>query len=479
MKHRLLACCLTMLLLVSLLPAAAANPLSEQVYLDSGYASVPKMTPSEINALLDSCPSNAYSSGASLYSIQPSAKAPYAAGAMRTEVLQSAVDRLNALRKIAGLPGVKLDASLCENAQYGAVLLAASSFSHSPPQPEDMDDTFYQLGLSATSSSNIAWGYPFVGAIDGFMNDSNSSNIDRLGHRRWQLNPAMGKIGFGRCDVYTVEKVFDRSATVLDYNFIAWPSSGWFSQRLFDSNQAWSVTLSPSHYKTPVRDQVKVTLTRLSDGKSWTFDSSQTYGSTKKYFNVETSGYGVSNCIIFRPDDVDRYEGTYIVRIDGLKNSNGQATSFQYQVRFSSDFPDVPEDAFYTEPVHWALLNGVTTGTSELSFSPNISCTRAQIVTFLWRAKGKLQPTTTNIPFVDADATAYYYDPLCWALENKITNGINETQFGPELPCTRAQVLTFLWRAAGSPEPERNSNPFVDVQKENYYYKAVLWAVEN
>ena len=106
-------------------------------------------------------------------------------------------DRLNALRRIAGVPDVALDSALSENAQYGAVLLAASDFSHSPAQPADMDGSFYQTASEATGSSNICAGRSLTGSVDAFMDDSDAGNIDRLGHRRWQLNPDMGRIGFG------------------------------------------------------------------------------------------------------------------------------------------------------------------------------------------------------------------------------------------------------------------------------------------
>ena len=144
----------------------------------------------------------------------------------------------------------------------------------------------------------------------------------------------------------------------------------------------------------------------------------------------------------------------------------------------ASGFSDVSTGAFYYKPMLWALENGITTGTSEFTFGPKADCTRAQVVTFLWRAKGCPEPTQTENPFVDVKPSAFYYDAVLWAVENGITSGMDATHFKPKNNCTRGQVVTFLWRAAGEPEPETTENVFTDVSAKASYYKAVLWAVE-
>ena len=133
---------------------------------------------------------------------------------------------------------------------------------------------------------------------------------------------------------------------------------------------------------------------------------------------------------------------------------------------------------YYFKPVYWAAKNEITTGTSSTEFSPNNSCSRGQIVTFLWRASGSPEPTSMYNPFRDVRATDYYYKAVLWALEKKITTGTSDTTFSPNSPCTRKQVVTFLWRANGSPEPTSTKNPFTDVKPSDYFYNAVLWAVE-
>ena len=143
-------------------------------------------------------------------------------------------------------------------------------------------------------------------------------------------------------------------------------------------------------------------------------------------------------------------------------------------------FTDMPAKGKWAHnPIDWAVVNHITAGTSDTTFSPNDTCTRAQIVTFLWRAAGSPEPKTTNNPFIDVKPGKYYYKPVLWAVEQGITSGTTEITFGPNDGCTRGQVVTFLWRYAGSPKPEAEHNPFFDVESGKYYYKPVLWALEN
>ncbi|MBR4132714.1 MAG: S-layer homology domain-containing protein [Oscillospiraceae bacterium] len=143
-------------------------------------------------------------------------------------------------------------------------------------------------------------------------------------------------------------------------------------------------------------------------------------------------------------------------------------------------FTDVAEGAYYYDPVLWAVNHTpqITNGTSATTFSPDKTCTRAQVVTFLWRAMGEPEPTQTANPFTDVRSDQYYYKAVLWAVEKNITNGTSATTFSPDKGCTRAQVVTFLWRAEGQPAHASSVNPFKDVPAGQYYYKPVLWAVE-
>ena len=140
-------------------------------------------------------------------------------------------------------------------------------------------------------------------------------------------------------------------------------------------------------------------------------------------------------------------------------------------------FVDVATGSYYEDAVDWAVGNGITQGTDDTHFSPDGICTRAQAVTFLWRAAGSPKPETRTMPFTDVPAGSYYYDAVLWAVENDITKGTSDTTFSPNMTCTRAQIVAFLWRSEKSPAAG-TANPFADVKSAAYYADAVLWAAK-
>ena len=139
-------------------------------------------------------------------------------------------------------------------------------------------------------------------------------------------------------------------------------------------------------------------------------------------------------------------------------------------------FTDVSANAWYADAVEWAVENEITAGTSANTFSPNAACTRAQMVTFLWRASGYPDPASDTMPFTDVSPDAYYYRAVLWAVGEGITTGTSATTFSPDATVTRGQVVSFLYRAAGEPAAD-GVNRFKDVSESAYYYDAVLWAV--
>ena len=141
-------------------------------------------------------------------------------------------------------------------------------------------------------------------------------------------------------------------------------------------------------------------------------------------------------------------------------------------------FTDVPEDAFYFLPVLWAVDNGITNGATADTFNPGGDLLRAQVVVMLWRAAGQPEPVSTENPFTDVQETDFYYKAVLWAVESGITNGTSADTFGPMGVTNRAQVVTFLWRYLGQPE-SGGENPFTDVDAAAWYGTPVLWAVEN
>ena len=174
---------------------------------------------------------------------------------------------------------------------------------------------------------------------------------------------------------------------------------------------------------------------------------------------------------------------------EGVENEDGEMVysclicgETTGELPFVNPFSDVNEvtHASFYDAIMWAVQTGITTGSDETHFNPNGKCDRATIVTFLWRAAGKPEPTTTVNPFVDVKESNFFYKAVLWAYENGITTGTDASHFNPYGKCSRAQVVTFLWRAEGQPAATGTESGFSDVTATNaYYYNAVLWAVEN
>lgn len=395
---------------------------------DSGDVGMEKLSVREITSLLENAP---LTLNGDVFDVNPSVNAPYATGKVNTTALRAATERLNAMRRIAGLPGVTLDQNLSENAQYGAVLTAHNNeLNHFPKQPADMDQSFYTQARSATSTSNLSSGRTLTGAVDGFMDDSDASNISSVGHRRWQLNPVLGKVGFGFAvpengyGGYVVEKVFDKSGSGCDYDFISWPASGNFPAEIFDGRMAWSMTLNPQLYAAPGKSTVTVTLTRDSDGKTWTFSALRADG----FFNVDTSSYGVNNCIIFRPDGVSAYEGSYTVNVQGLKTQNGkEVADFTYRVDF---------------------FNSKTSGQQAVQVQPSESQQPAnqqpsnQTVQPEQAAQGTKTPSFRDVP-----ASHWASEAIEAAVSKGFVNGYTDGTFHPADQVTNAHFNAMLSRA--------------------------------
>ena len=203
-------------------------------------------------------------------------------------------------------------------------------------------------------------------------------------------------------------------------------------------------------------------------------------GSTVTITVTPDEGYELDKLVVTDKDGdkvklTDKGDGKYTFTMPASKVAV-EATFVEIDTEPETPvFTDVSTSAYYYDAVLWAVENGVTEGTSATTFSPDMACTRAQMVTFLWRAAGSPEPTTANNPFTDVQAGSYYYDAVLWAVEQGITSGTNATTFAPDATCTRAQTVTFLYRAAGSPAVSGGS--FADVSADAYYADAVAWAV--
>ena len=181
--------------------------------------------------------------------------------------------------------------------------------------------------------------------------------------------------------------------------------------------------------------------------------------------NVKIDGKSIGAVKSYTFENVSR---THTIEVIFMKANGNPQTGV---------FVDVATGSYYEDAVDWAVENGITKGTDDTHFSPDGICTRAQAVTFLWRTAGSPEPETRTMPFTDVPVGSYYYDAVLWAVENGITKGTSDTTFSPNMTCTRAQIVAFLWRSEKSPAAG-TANPFADVKSTAYYADAVLWAVK-
>ncbi len=252
---------------------------------------------------------------------------PYALGKLSDKTLKSAADMLNQIRYIAGIPdGVELSDSYNELAQAAALSnYANNDLSHFPVQPAGMPDDMYALAKEGASSSNISWA-SWAGRslndtiVSGWMKDGSDGNIPMVGHRRWILNPSMGKTGFGAVSgqngTYSAMYTFDRSNSGAQEYGVMWPAQN-MPVEYFDKEYPWSISMG---YNVD-ESKVQVALTRKKDGKKWSFSKASADGD----FYVNNDGYGQEGCIIFRPDSgIDGYSAgeEFKVEITGLEQGD-------------------------------------------------------------------------------------------------------------------------------------------------------------
>ncbi|MDR1712885.1 MAG: RICIN domain-containing protein, partial [Coriobacteriales bacterium] len=345
----------------------------------------------------------------------PSTVAPYSAGSLASGYQQDALRTLNYARFLAGLPDdVTLDATYTNYEQHGTVVMAANNYlTHSPVKPAGMDQDFYETGYYGTSRGNIAMGYGNLpnAVITGWMEDADNGNITMVGHRRWILNPNMAKTGFGEAGRYFAMYAFDNTrSTAVDYEAIAYPSGAAFPSNVFGSYYPWSITLNLAYYNAPVASQITVTIKH--GATTWTLNSNDSSSlnssvafTDSEYFNVNNQGYGVANCIIFRPKPsaVGTYSGEYTVTVTGIKQKNGAAASMTYTVNFFSMAPSITSASLsdarvnqsYSQqlnasgltPITWSLVSGALPAGLNLNSAGQISGTPTAAGSFTFTVK--------------------------------------------------------------------------------------------
>ena len=238
--------------------------------------------------------------------------------------------------------------------------------------------------------------------------------------------------------------------------------------------------VEPSYYSGSSSDPTySVTVDKTENGSVTVSPKSASKGDTVTVTVKPDSGYVLETLTV---TDKNGNELTLKDKGDGKYTFTMPAGKVEVKATFMEDnsvlnfFYDVPNDAFFYEAVKWAVKSGVTNGLSDTMFGPYESCTRAQIVTFLWRAAGSPEPKTA-VRFADVPAGSYYAKAVAWAIENGITNGMTETTFAPNATCTRGQSVTFLYRALKG--TASGSTNFTDVASDAFYADAISWAVAN
>ena len=256
---------------------------------------------------------------------------PSNANAPSAEVLARALAKVNTYRYLCDVPyDVVLDNDQINLCQYASELLVKiGHLTHTPERPAGMDEMSYKLGRDGCGRSNLFMGGDAVASVDVYMSDSDPSNIDRLGHRRWVLNPAMGKTGFGMAGKFSAMYSFDGSRQdAPDYDFVCYPPRGYCPMNLFDAGRAWHATLNPKKYK--VDDKAELNIYPV-DSKLKRAD----HPLDLNYKHVNRDGFGVPNAVIARPKNFAARPGTvYEVAVTGLQTTDGKPAEVSYFVTF-------------------------------------------------------------------------------------------------------------------------------------------------
>lgn len=278
---------------------------------------------------------------------------------------------------------------------------------------------------------------------------------------------------------------YSSSGYSLDVSSVPSGMTGYVRVRYYiDDNTVgeWSNVLSKSMASGSNITASDITVSSSHSDQSFSVNASSTETDTLHYVsNNENITINDAGTITVKADYVGKAEITITNVVNGEETSSKRITVTVTESENEDSrnpFEDVSENDYYYEPVLWAVEKEITTGTDETHFSPESSCTRAQVMTFLWRAAGKPEPSSDQTAFVDVPEDAYYRKAVLWGAEKGITSGVDETHFAPNDTITRGQAVTLLYNYCQKPS-HGTSNPFTDVSKDSYYYDAVLWAAEN
>ena len=392
---------------------------------------------------------------------------------------------------VTGVPVTEISDTETGNKEYWAKWEINQYTITVKPENGKADITITQdYGTPITAPTLTREGYQFNGWDKAFPTTMPAENLTITA--QWTVNQytitydLAGGTVEGNPDTYTIEtEAFNlKNPTKSGYTFTGWSGTG------LDGENNMTVTIptgstgnrtytahwryngsghSYSYYTIKATAGAGGSISpsgnvSVREGRDQTFTITPDKGYAVA--NVKIDGKSIGAVKSYTFENVSR---THIIEVIFMKANGNPQTGV---------FVDVATGSYYEDAVDWAVENGITQGTDDTHFSPDGICTRAQAVTFLWRAAGSPEPETRTMPFTDVPAGSYYYDAVLWAVENGITEGTSDTTFSPNSTCTRAQIVAFLWRSEKSPAAG-SRNPFADVKSTAYYADAVLWAVEN
>jgi len=453
-----------------------------------------------------------YEGNQSVFEVVPSATAPYTLGKVKSKHLEDGLNAVNFARYLAGLPhDVVLDKSLEKQQQAGALVNAINkNLSHTPKRPDKMSDEMYRLATQASSTSNLSMGrlelYNTI--FKGYMSDNSSqSNLDTVGHRRWIINPLLKKTMFGMASSvessggssrpYSSMYAFnqERSASEVEYQYIAWPSAGYFPLEVFSPQDPWSVSLNTAIYDAKKTANVAVKVTRERDKKVWNLNkNSRNYSGD--LFNVDTEGYGIAYAIIFRPGYIDSYrnDDVYQIEISGLTKVDGKAATIKYSTQFfqmltTFDSNEVLNlnigDKLKLEGAPGAYIssNSKVASIDADGYLVGLATGQATIISpeFLYQPSTSLKVNVARVDKAAVQVSSWAKEGYNLALEAGLVYGNPPMQMDTAI--TRAKfvqqavnMIAVLQNKEFSDLKPKNDSPFKDIPNSE---TSIIWAYEN
>ncbi len=279
------------------------------------------------------------------FTTEPKVTPPYKGGVLAPETLDAAIKYARLYRYLSGVPweNLRADPGLCEKCAAGTVLLTKiGSLTHTPQRPADMDAAFFALAYAGCHESNLNNSGNPVESVRSFIDDSDDTNVDRVGHRQWMLCPGLLRVGFGSATSFCAMHVIEGDRPVnFDYNYIPFPGEGYFPRHLIEPHFAWSIHFNGAKVKLAPRESIKITLRQLDEhyqaiGEATPANVIATPDPIGGGFNWRT--------IVFRPQLTEITPGRYWVEVSGVKSLSGAEAPFGYIVEFI-DMPAAPSPA--------------------------------------------------------------------------------------------------------------------------------------